>query len=230
MKNFAKELFHLLMFAAALIAFEIGLKALVESWSQYLDGEVALKSALFMIVVQVGLGMVALKVFEWLHKLVAETRGMKYFKEAVDKHGEELRERHKEIEDKLIEFATANESLKISNDELHDALVRANDTIELMLAEQNRPPFVVEQHFDDWALNKFVEQMRATLKYKREQGGRSGWNDNADVASLEDLCYKENGKAGPNFIHVANYAMFVWVRDNFPAECEKGEAQMTIQS
>ena len=218
MKTFAKEMWHLLVFAAALIAFNTGLTILFDSWTEWYAGDLTLKTALFLTVVEVGLGMVALKTFEWLHKHVAETRGMKYFKEAVDKHGEELRKRTKEIEDKLLEYATANERLKQSNDELFDALARSNDTIELMVEVQNRKP--EPQHFDDWALDQFVTQMRAKLKRKRDEG-HSGWNDcsldllgDAFVEQIESM-----NASNTDMVDTANFAMFLWVRDAFPAEC-----------
>ncbi|QOC57960.1 hypothetical protein phiK7B1_105 [Pseudomonas phage phiK7B1] len=220
MKTFAKEMWHFLVFAAALIAFNTGLTMLFESWHEFFTEDLSLKTALFLTAVQVALGMMALKTFEWLHQHIAETRGMKYFKDAVEKHGGELRAVQKKLEDKVMEFANANESLKASNDELHDALVRSNETIELMLAQRNLAPEPVNQHFDDWALDQFVAQMRAKLARKRDEGF-SGWNDcsldllgDAFVEQIESM-----NARNIDMVDSANFAMFLWVRDAFPAEC-----------
>ncbi|UIS24668.1 hypothetical protein S21ZY_106 [Pseudomonas phage ZY21] len=223
MKTFAKEMWHFLVFAAALIAFNTGLSVLFDTYVEYWAGDLTLKSALFLTAVQVALGMMALKTFEWLHAFIAETRGMKYFKEAIEKHGKELRDVQKKLEDKVIEFANANESLKASNDELHDALVRSNETIELMLAQRSPAPEPVNQHLDDWALDQFVIQLRAKLRKKREEG-RAGWND-CQLAVLHDLLVEEVESLNAenmDMVDVANYAMFCWVRDAFPNECMIG--------
>uniref|UniRef100_A0AAU6W0Q2 Uncharacterized protein n=1 Tax=Pseudomonas phage Nican01 TaxID=3138540 RepID=A0AAU6W0Q2_9CAUD len=217
MKTFAKEMWHLLVFAAALIAFNAGLSILFDSWVEWFGGDLTLKSALFLTVVQVGLGLLALKTFEWLHKHVAETRGMKYFKEAVDKHGEELRGVHKQLGDKLLEYEAANKQLSEANHTLVDALDRANARIHY-LSSAYIP--AEEQHFDDWALDQFVVQMRAKLKRKRDEG-HSGWNDcaldllgDAFVEQIESM-----NASNTDMVDTANFAMFLWVRDAFPAEC-----------
>lgn len=219
MKTFAKEMWYLLVFAAALITFNVGLEAFYNAWQQYSSGDTMLKTALFMTAVQVGLGMLALKTFEWLYQTAYETRGKKLFKETLDKCGEELIERQQAVEAKLIEYAAANENLSKANVELNDALDRANNTIELLVNEQNRNP-EENRHFDDWALDQFIVQMRAKLARKREEE-YAGWNDCALdllgdrlVEQVESLNVRHI-----DMIDTANFAMFLWVRDAFPAEC-----------
>lgn len=231
MKTFAKEMWHLLVFAAALIAFNAGLTILFDSWSEWFTGELSLKTALFLTVVQVGLGLLALKTFEWLHKHVAETRGMKYFKDALEKHADALRTEQKKVEDKLIEYAAANESLaadnetlKTANNNLFSSLERSNANFNELSRRHDalKAAHVVpeNQHIDDWALDRFIIQLRSKLRKKREEG-HAGWND-CQLAVLHDLLVEEVESLNVenmDMVDVANYAMFCWVRDAFPNEC-----------
>lgn len=227
MKTLAKEMWHLLVFAAAFITFNAGLTVLFDSWVEWLNDDLSLKSALFLTVVQVGLGLLALKTFEWLHKHVAETRGMKYFKAAVEKHGEALRAEQKKIEEKLLEFAKDNDRLTAENKALNLHIEAANNQIANMIDDRMRPK-VVTEHFDDWALTEFVEALRAKLTLKREQG-RAGWNDcrldilqDMLVAEVESLNVKNM-----DLIDVGNYAMMCWARDNLKVECAQASVMPT---
>lgn len=226
MKTFAKEMWHLLVFAAALIAFNAGLTILFDSWGEWYGGELTLKSALFLTVVQVGLGCLALKTFEWLHKHVAETRGMKFFADSLQKHADGLKAEKAEQEAKLAEAQIQAAQFRVERDQAlvnfekshhnFEELARRHETLKALQAA-GQP---VDQHFDDWALDQFVVQMRAKLAKKRDEG-HSGWNDtqldllgDAFVEQIESM-----NASNTDMVDTANFAMFLWVRDAFPAEC-----------
>lgn len=227
MKVFAKEMWHLLVFAAAFICFNVALKAVFGIWEEWFNDEASLQAALFLTVMQVGLGMLTLKTFEWLHKHVAETRGMKFFKAAVEKHTAgikaKLAEERKNLEDKIITVGDANK-------QLHNANLMLADELRLVKAElaETRKPKMIEEHFDDWALDQFLVQLRAKLKRKREEG-RAGWVD-CQLPVLHDLLIEEVESlnvANMDMVDVANYAAFCWVRDAFPVECAQAAIKPT---
>lgn len=74
------------------------------------------------------------------------------------------------------------------------------------------------EHFDDWAVDQFALEMKKVLAHKRAEG-RSGWNTDAEVDNLDFLCADHANMSEPNFVHVANYAMMVWVRNQFANAC-----------
>ncbi|ATW58042.1 hypothetical protein CNR34_00109 [Pseudomonas phage nickie] len=225
MKTFAKEMWHLLVFTGALVCFNIGLKAAIMSFVDALDGDIKWVTFLYMVLVAIALGMLTLKTFEWLHKQIAETRGMKYFKAAIEKHTAELNKHQKEIEDKILEYSK-------NNKELHNANLMLADELRKVKAElyAERKPVMVEQHFDDWALNQFVTQLRAKLKRKRGMG-RAGWND-CQITILHDLLVEEVESLNVekmDMVDIGNYAMMCWMRDAFPVECESAALKSVRQ-
>lgn len=214
-KNTAKSFAFLVGFAVVLnvISFTLDL------WLTFLGGALRgnseyYKLAFYYGIVFFGVGFAGINYYGWFHKFMAKIWGVP----VVEKHAEKLIEENKNLQEKALELTAANQSLVGTNDRLtaeYNALKGAYD--ELM---EN---FLVSKpaHFDDWALDQFVVQMRAMLARKREDDF-GGWNDQANVEDLrlQMILQANKGEGYFNPVHVANYAMMLWVRDAFPEECK----------
>lgn len=72
---------------------------------------------------------------------------------------------------------------------------------------------VEKPHFDDVAVDKFAQAMKAKLEQSRQKG-RHGWNSSefCSTASLEVLLAEQVAAGDP--IDIANYAMMIFHRKN----------------
>lgn len=217
MKQLFQEMGYFLMFVLMIMAFEISMKAALAGFSEAIEGEIKWITAGYMVLVCVAMAAAAIEVYAWLHRFVAKTRGLKFFEKLIQDKAIALAEEKTALENKLLEYADANKRLSSSNEALTEDLNFANDTIARLVDDNLKPKY---EHFDDWALDHFVVQMRATLKRKREEG-RSGWVDcqeellfDAFVEQVESLNVEKT-----NMVNSANHAMFVWVRNAYPVEC-----------
>lgn len=214
-KNTAKSFAFLVGFAVVLnvISFTLDL------WLTFLGGALRGNSEFYRLafyygVVFFGVSFAGIHYYGWFHKFMAKIWGVP----VVEKHAEKLIEENKSLQEKALELTAANQSLVGTNDRLtaeYNALKGAYD--ELM---EN---FLISKpaHFDDWALDQFVVQMRGTLARKREDDF-GGWNDQTNVEDLrlQMILQANKGEGYFNPVHVANYAMMLWVRDAFPEECK----------
>jgi hypothetical protein len=225
MKAFAKEMWYLMVFAAALITFNTSAGVLFNSWVEWYSGELALKSALILSVIQVALGMLTLKTFSWLVDHAAKVLGTKHVDAAFKKGEEKLLAQRKEVEGRIVDLT--EENIRLTN-----ALKLVNQQLAHMI-NLNQPkakPNMVEEHFDDWAGQRFVNRMREKMGRKLIKGC-AGWYDEQKVTveqlkrELQSQAHRGEKRFDP--VDVANYAMMLWARENHPVECAQAVGQPT---
>lgn len=215
-KNVAKSFAFLVGFVFVLNAVDFTF----ELWLNFLGGTLRgnseyYKLAFYYGIVFFGVGFFGVHYYGWFHKFTARVVGVPI----VEKHAEKLIEENNKLQEQILDLTAAN----ISLNETNDRLMSENKTLLADYQVLYKAHFenVPAQHFDDWALDQFVAQMRATLARKREDDF-GGWNDTANPEDLrlQMLLQANKGEGYFNAVHVANYAMMVWVRDAFPEECK----------
>lgn len=208
--GFLNFMVHVVFMIATVVAFNF-IGAQLEIGADYLRESATWVNWVAYFVVLLGQLAIAYLIITWFGVYI----GLKWAQS--NKAVQQIVGLQNQVTDLLQEKQTLRHTLMI-----HNANFERIEQIEIARRVDAR-----SRHFDDWALDQFVEQMRATLKAKRDKGF-AGWNDNAEIEALQALCYEQNEKAEPNYIHVANYAMFCWMRDAFPAECEAGEYYLPV--
>ena len=214
-KNTAKSFAFLVGFMLILNAVDFTL----DLWLTFLGGALRgnsefYKLAFYYGIVFFGVGFAGIHYYGWFHKFIAKIWGVPI----VEKHAEKLIEENNKLQEQILDLTAANTSLNETNERLqksHVILMGAYDDL-MAVTLRNEPA-----HFDDWALDQFVIQMRAMLARKREDDF-GGWNHTANPEDLrlQMLLQANKGEGYFNAVHVANYAMMVWVRDAFPEECK----------
>lgn len=223
MKQFFKEMAHLLLFVFALYVFNIAIKSAYEGIVGFQNGEIWVYTALYLIGVALAVGFFTLQVYGWFHVFVASTRGMKKFNELVAGSYDEVKKTQKDLSEALEEALKTVHHLTALNAEKSEALtmLRAeNDLLtNLVFPSKSEAGAIIPKHFDDWALDRFVIQMRAKLAEKRAEGA-SGWNEtNVDTLKRKLQSQAHLGDGRFDAKDVANYAMFIWALGAFPDEC-----------
>lgn len=249
MGNFLKSLGFLVLLALGLNVFNVSADVAWDTILSAFDGELQWSTALYTVVCAVGVAMVTLQIWVWFSTFSAKLHG-KPVLDAYHKQVEaDWADTRKAIEGKLIECASSNDKYREENrlvneelgrvrNDLHRAratgrkleeeLNEAKDELKVLRGPLELAPVtagcanVSAMHFDDWALDQFTLQMRATLKRKRDEGS-TGWNL-AEECSLEELVSSASYHmdAGKD-VHAANYLMMHWVRNAFPEECLKAD-------
>lgn len=213
---------------ALLVGFVFVLNAVsftFDMWMTFLGGALRGNSDFFKLAFYYGLifggvGFAGVAYYAWFHRFSAKVYGLPL----VNEHANKLIAENEKLAEAVLEEMEANRSLTKTNDRLSENYRLLLDSYEELLAThltgETKP-----RHFDDWALDQFVTQMRATLRRKREDDF-GGWNDQATEQDLRlHMIGQANKGAGMgNMVHIANYAMMVWVRDAFPEECKAGQA------
>lgn len=248
MKHLMKSLGYLVLFALCLCAFDVSSKVAIAAVAEFFDGTAMLTTALYTTIAALGVAWLGVECFGLFCNYMAAYKG----KPLLEKYHKELEanwaSQKKAIEDKLIEYAGVHEKDHLTNEELKQQISRLNNDLhrsrctarkfetELTEAQEElkvlRGPLELSPtttstfylNFDDWALDQFVFQMRAKLAQKRAEGWKN-WNLQ-DVDSLRRQLANQSRAGAVEFdpIDVANYAMFLWNRESFPSECQKGDA------
>lgn len=70
----------------------------------------------------------------------------------------------------------------------------------------------VNKHTDDLAVDRFALQMKAKLKFARENKGRGGWEDRSQVSGTQLSALLRSHVAKGDPLDVANFCMFLHQR------------------
>lgn len=218
-KHMLTSLAYLAVVALGLNGFDIAAKVAYGAGVELFVGEGEVMTFVYAIACVVGIAWLTFTVFSMFSAYTASWVG----KPLLEKMHRELETKwHEEksaIENKLIEYANVYEDYVAVNEQLAEELRVANEELKVL-----RGPLELgkAKHFDDQALDWFVNQMRGKLARKRLEG-RSGWHKVDEVShdTLEELILEEASSSNTNYVNVANYAMFCWVRDAYPEECEE---------
>lgn len=221
-KYWLKTLAMLAVFAVILNVWHVAF----EGWMVSLGGTIRGNSYYYSLVgytfvVWLAVGLLGVLWYTFMHNFAAKHVGLKVFeKEFAPRKAEwdrvtgELEEALKDAQAVIKKQQKSEDSL-ISKLEYQKNLIR--DLEKALVNQQAQPP--AGQHFDDWALDKFVEHMRATLQVKRDVDGKGGWEGTHEYQTYALLMGHVTSNKRGNLAHIANYAMMTWVHENYPEEC-----------
>lgn len=204
------------MWATTFDIFLVALGGTIRGDSYYYD------QVSYWFILTIAVGMLGVLWYSYMHNFAAKRASTKIFEKYLEPIEAKWKEMEasfeEEIKDHKAVIKLLEKEAKLNLGALETQRKMIRDLEQALVGRVSEPP--AGQHFDDWALDKFVEHMRATLKVKREVEGKGGWETQSAYHLYAMLMSHVTSHKRGNVAHIANYAMMTWISENYPEECE----------
>jgi hypothetical protein len=208
-KNLAFTTLLVILFGAIMVSW----KMTGDGFKEFSYGDINLGTLLFMIVILASLNFVWMKTYEAYRLMVIKKKESEFMSGIIKANKAEFEREKKRLNGRIAGFLNTIEYLKVSMAQQAKALAT--------------PKKVEYANFDDWAVDEFAKMMKAKMAYQRQIGWHGWTGANPEILKRKLQSQAHRGEPRFSAVDTANYAMFLWIIENFPAACEDHELVLT---